>query len=412
MGGGVDSDSGAEGERKAETKLSHSCNPKRKLSSYTFNSMESSMESESVGVFNKLPISRDDLNSTVLSVSRESAIPKTSEGISTRAAPPWCSAKDFINILGILSISGPLIMVNALLPQFFIARGSQFSVYKNIIAFWYPNSPYGRTVVVKACHITLDADQVLDLASQDVKRQIHDMYLEVLALGHTHLRRHRNVVKLLGWAHDEGHNTMPILVMELAMGDLSTFLTRPDSHDWDIKHHLCLDMSAGLDALHQYGIIHADFKPQNVLIFQGQTDRVPFIAKLSDFGFSILDVKENNNVINITGWTEGWQAPEIDHYRDMRKPITTDLYRKADIYSFGLVAWSVFCFTGRPPSVTASPDTPACAISMFEAIIGIPNSLRQTCCLALEHILCYDSMARPESVGFLFYDSSDCCRLW
>lgn len=127
------------------------------------------------------------------------------------------------------------------------------------------------------------------------------------------------------------------------MGDLSTFLTRPNSHDWDIKHHLYLDMSARLDALHKQGIVHADFKPQNVLVFQEQTGRVPFIAKLSDFGFFISDVKENdNNAIYITGWTEGWQAPEIDHHRDVRKSITTEGYRKADIYSFGLVVWSAF----------------------------------------------------------------------
>lgn len=371
------------------------------------------MDSRSVGVFNELPVSGEELNSTVLSVPEISAIPKTSEGISTKAAPSWCSAKDFIDILGILSIPGPLNVTDHLQPDYFIARGGQFSVYENNLAFWNPSRPYGHPVVVKTCHITLDADQVLDLTSEDTKKQIHDMYLEVLALSHSHLRRHRNIVKLLGWAHELDYNTMPLLVMELAIGDLSTFLPRPESHDWNIKHHLCLDMSAGLDALHQYGIIHADFKPQNVLIFQEPNDRVPFIAKLSDFGFSTIDVKENsNNAISITGWTEGWQAPEIDHYRDTRTPITTENYRKADIYSFGLVVWSVFCVIGRPPSVTANSNAATSAISMFKAIIGIPNSLRQTCCLALERILCYDPVTRPESVGSLFCDNSDCYRLW
>lgn len=294
-------------------------------------------------------------------------------------------------------------MIEHLRPGLFIARGSQVSVYENNLAFWNPSRPWGHPVVVKTCHITLNTDQVLDLASHDTKKQIHDIYLEVLALSHAHLRRHRNIVKLLGWANNHDYNTMPLLVMERAMGDLSTFLARPDSHDWNIKHQLCLDMSAGLDVLHQHAIIHADFKPQNVLIFQEQTDRVPFNAKLSDFCFSTLDVKENNNNavnINITGWTEGWQAPEIDHYRDMRKPITTEGYRKADIYSFGLVMWSVFCFTGRPPSVTANSNAATSAINMFEAIKGISNSLRQTCCLALERILCFDPVTRPESVGF------------
>ena len=374
--------------------------------------MGSSIDSGSVGVFNEVVISRDELNSTNSSVSRKSAIPKTLGGISIKAAPPWFSASDFVDILGTLSIPGPLCVTDSLLPDSFIAKGGQFSVYKNSLAFYNPSRPYSYPVVVKRCHITFDADQVLDLASKDAKKQVHNLYLEVLALGHTHLKRHRNIVKLLGWARPSGYNTMPLLVMELAVGDLSTFLTCPDSQNWNTKHHLCLDMSAGLDALHQYGIIHADFKPQNVLIFEELKGRVPFIAKLSDFGFSALDVKENKNAVFITGWTEGWQAPEIDHYRDTGNPISAEGYRKADIYSFGLVLWSVFCFTGRPPCVTATATASKSAISMFEEIPGISNSLRQTCCLGLKHILCYDPVARPESIGSLLHDNSDCYWLW
>lgn len=365
-----------------------------------------------MGVFDNLIISRDDSNSKELSVAGTSTFPKTSEGISTTAAPLWGSIKEFIDILGILSIPGPLQLCNYLSPQHFIARGGQFNVYRNILSNknW---SPSLHPVVVKSCHLTIEPDQVLDLASQDTKKQIREMYLEVLALGHTHLRRHRNIVDLIGWAHSPGYNTMPLLVLELAVGDLSTFLTRPASHDWRIKHHLCLDMCAGLDALHEHGIVHADFKPQNVLIFQEQNNQVPFIAKLADFGFSTLDVKENdNNAVYITAWTERWQAPEINCYRNVRKPITTEGYRKADIYSCGLVIWSVFCFSGRPPIFTINSNAPTTAISMFEAIEEIPNSLRHTCCLALERVLCYDPVNRPERVGFLFHDNSDSYRLW
>lgn len=371
------------------------------------------MDSVSVGVFNDLLVSRDDFNSKDIFVAKKSTNPKTLEGISTTAAPLWSSVKEFVDILGTLSIPGPLSVTDKLLPYNFIGRGGQFSVYENSLVSWNPSSPWHHPVVVKSCHITMETDQVLDLASQNTKNQIRDMYLEVLALSHTHLRRHRNIAKLLGWAQAMSYNAMPLLVMELAVGDLSAFLTRPASHDWSIKHQLCLDMCAGLDALHEHGIVHADFKPQNVLIFQGQNYQTPFIAKLSDFGFSILDVKVNsNNAVNITGWTEGWQAPEINYYRDAGKPITTKAYRKADIYSFGLVVWSVFCYSGRPPLVTMNSNAPTSAISMLEAIENIPNSLRQTCCVALERVLCYDPVNRPESIEFLFHDNSDPYRHW
>lgn len=370
------------------------------------------MDSESVGVFDDLLISRNDFNSNDLPVAGTSTIPKTFEGISTTAAPLWGSIKEFIDTLGTLSIPGPLSLANFLTPDMFIARGGQFNVYRNVLANrdW---SPSIYPVVVKSCHLTVEPDQVLDLASQKTKKQIRDMYLEVLALGHTHLRRHRNIVDLIGWAHSPGYNTMPLLVLELAMGDLSTFLTLPASHDWSIKHHLCLDMCTGLDALHGHGIVHADFKPQNVLIFQEQNDQVPFIAKLADFGFATLDVKENNNnAVYITGWTEGWQAPEINYYRNLKKPITTEGYRKADIYSCGLVICSVFCCSGKPPFVTIDSNASTSAISMFGAIKEIPNSLRQICCLALDRVLCYDPVNRPERVGFLFHDNSDSYQLW
>lgn len=366
-----------------------------------------------MGVFNDLLVSRDDFNSKDIFVAKKVTIPKTFEGISTRAAPLWSSVKDFVDVLGTLSIPGPLIVTDQLTPHNFMGRGGQFSVYQNSLAGWNPSSPRHHPVAVKLCHITMETDQVLDLASQNTRNQIRDMYLEVLALSHTHLRRHRNIAKLLGWAHALAYNAMPLLVMELAVGDLSAFLARPASHDWNVKHQLCLDMCAGLDALHEHGIVHADFKPQNVLIFQGQNDQTPFVAKLSDFGFSILDVKENsNNAVNITGWTEGWQAPEIDYYRDAGKPITTEAYRKADIYSFGLVVWSVFCFSGRPPFVIMNLDAPTSAISMFGADKNIPNSLRQTCCVAFKRVLCYDPMNRPESIAFLFHDNSDPYRRW
>ena len=61
------------------------------------------------------------------------------------------------------------------------------------------------------------------------------------------------------------------------------------------------------------GIIHGDIKPDNLLVFETDSDGVNI--RLADFGFSSLFAGK----IAITG-THGWMAPEWHHRR-----FTTDV---------------------------------------------------------------------------------------
>ncbi|THZ20515.1 kinase-like protein [Aureobasidium pullulans] len=56
---------------------------------------------------------------------------------------------------------------------------------------------------------------------------------------------------------------------------------------WDVRHHIALDVAAGVEALHSSEIIHGDIKPAKVLTFRQDNPSVPFLAKLSDFGVCI-----------------------------------------------------------------------------------------------------------------------------
>ncbi|KAG8529914.1 uncharacterized protein KY384_005395 [Bacidia gigantensis] len=320
------------------------------------------------------------------------------------------SVKDFVRILKELSIPGPLNLISALNQSFFIASGRQFSVYRGEVAH-FAGRPQNHffNFAVKKCHFELQAHESLDLTNARTRRQIHDMYLEVHALGATALRGHRNIVELLGWAFEKDTTALPILVVELATGNLFSLLSGPDigSDHWTVKHHLCLDISNGLDAIHEVGIIHADLKPQNILIFQDSKLPVPYLAKLADFGLSAVEINAaSEKRVHISGFTKGWEAPEITRHRIDRRPITAQGYCKADIYSLGLVIWSLVCLNGKIPNIDLDFD------NSINANKDIPETFSRLVSNALQSLLKYEPRDRPSKATDLFHDESNAFNLW
>ncbi|KAJ0804007.1 putative protein kinase RLK-Pelle-CrRLK1L-1 family [Helianthus annuus] len=96
--------------------------------------------------------------------------------------------------------------------------------------------------------------------------------------------RHRNIVSLIGCCI---HEQEKILVYEyMSKGSLSDHLhKRGTSLSWIRRLNICLDAGRGLSYLHNnvavdYGVIHRDFKSENILLHESWT------AKVSDFGLS------------------------------------------------------------------------------------------------------------------------------
>lgn len=178
--------------------------------------------------------------------------------------------------------------------------------------------------------------------------QLHTLELEILTLCHSSIRNHRNIVKLLAWGFDFGNHhelefepLSPVLILEHANCSLSTFLndgkkTIPSP----VLQRIALDTVQGLSVLHASGVIHGDLKPDNVLIFPDEEGPFFCIAKLSDFGFSVMG---ESKIFN-TG-TPGWKAPELPSDGG----IETKMLFRCDYFSLGLLIFSIMLTHGDPP---------------------------------------------------------------
>jgi serine/threonine protein kinase len=209
-----------------------------------------------------------------------------------------------------------------------------------------PDRP--KYVVFKVAKVAFDKQ---GNPHQDHTTSLQSVLTEFHALLHPSLFKHPNVVDLLdiAWGsnpfnHDQ---RLPSLVLEYAdQGTLLDAVRRGDMSSTE-KRVLCHDTAAGLQALHDVGLIHGDVKADNVLLFSGKDRRV---AKLADFGFSLVEGFESDTIW--LGGTRPWQAPEVQR----AVPITEA--KHTDTYSFGLLVWYLtldgrdpfkrFCVSDRP----------------------------------------------------------------
>ena len=113
-----------------------------------------------------------------------------------------------------------------------------------------------------------------------------------------------------------------------------------------VKQILCLDIVRGLTALHGAGLVHGDIKAENVLVCSGANRK--FVAKLADFGFSVVEATETAEVW--IGGTNPWRAPET------KDAIEVKLLRHTDTYSLGLLIWLIY-LDGRSPFDLLIPPT-------------------------------------------------------
>lgn len=201
-------------------------------------------------------------------------------GFSFSGSPVAAAAGDLQSLLRVVrGLKVEQILFDRLEEVQPIGRGETFTVSECRLS--------ERVVAVKHVNIGNDAEKP---DSRLLRRRIRSVLREVSIMRHDPLASHPNIVKLLGFGWKMlGGSPFPYIVVEYGeYGSLRSYLATTTR--WHLKDKLVHagDVASGLMALHQVGIIHGDLKLDNVIVFYAWGRPSGGIAKLCDFGHSLL----------------------------------------------------------------------------------------------------------------------------
>src|SRR5216684_3336538 len=213
--------------------------------------------------------------------------------------------------------------------------------------------------------------------------------------------QHPNVVDVTDFGKsDEG---VFFLVMEYVEGEsLYQLLRREGTISVQRAHGLLRQISAGVEAAHDEGILHRDLKPANVFIVQRKkkdgTIAGDDIVKVGDFGLAKIISQSLSGLTSGSGpasrgilGTPEYMAPE-----QMQSGAVLDA--RADIYALGAMAYHML--GGRPPftgdimqifAQKLTQETPALSTLRSD----IPATVEKSVMHALEK----EADGRPRSVA-------------
>lgn len=299
-----------------------------------------------------------------------------------------------IRLLEDAKLPGPMLMMA---DRSSIGQGAQFAVYKQTLMMGKGLVAYD-VVAVKQPKFDFNwTNTGVDLSDDASKNNVKNVIIEVKALTTPALARHPNIVRLLSWSFDGDSWHRPItLILELGNSDLLELLAKVRGGAETISpsqlYTICSDVASGLDAIHDCEMIHGDLKPSNVLIFQ---DRNGLVAKLADFGLAVglgsLAQKEHKTRLH---GTPGWQAPEVERGHLM----AYEELQRADVYSFGLLAWSVILRDGMPPRRIPDEQIPEC-LSRHTQRLALSRDLNSVLTEVITEALQSEPERRPHRPG-------------
>ncbi|XP_074307853.1 uncharacterized protein LOC141642810 [Silene latifolia] len=152
--------------------------------------------------------------------------------------------------------------------------------------------------------------------------------------------RHRNIVKLLGYLHNE--NEVMMVYDYMPNGSLGRALHGskqcPKNNmlvDWVSRYNIAVGVAQGLAYLHHDchpSVIHRDVKSNNILLDEN------FEARIADFGLAKMMLNKDKTVSMVAG-SYGYIAPEYGY--------SLKIDEKSDIYSYGVVLLELI--TGMKP---------------------------------------------------------------
>lgn len=185
---------------------------------------------------------------------------------------------------------------------------------------------------------------------------------------------HPNIVNVYDVGDDNG---LYYIVMELIEGiTLKDYIVRKGKLSVKEATSIAIQVSLGLQAAHNRGIIHRDVKPQNIII------SVDGKVKLSDFG--IAKATNSNTITSNVMGSVHYSSPE-----QVRGGFSN---AKSDIYSLGVTLYEMV--TGRVPF--DGETTVAIAIKHLQEEIEAPSKYTPNLPFSLEQIILKCTQKSPD----------------
>ncbi|XP_040995882.1 serine/threonine-protein kinase STY46-like isoform X2 [Juglans microcarpa x Juglans regia] len=184
------------------------------------------------------------------------------------------------------------------------------------------------------------------LRSEHLNDALEDEFSQEVAI----LRevRHKNVVRFIGACTKPPH--LCIVTEYMPGGSLYDYLHK-NHNILELPQLLefAIDISMGMEYLHQNNIIHRDLKTANLLM---DTHNV---VKVADFG--VARFQNQGGVMTAETGTYRWMAPEVINHQPYNQ--------KADVFSFAIVLWELV--TAKVPYDSMTP---------LQAALGVRQGLR------------------------------------
>ncbi|TYI56200.1 hypothetical protein E1A91_D11G193100v1 [Gossypium mustelinum] len=188
--------------------------------------------------------------------------------------------------------------------------------------------------------------------------------------------RHKNVVQFIG-ACTRSPN-LCIVTEFMARGSIYDYLHKQRGvFKLPSLLKVAVDVSKGMNYLHQNNIIHRDLKTANLLMDENQ------VVKVADFG--VARVQSQSGVMTAETGTYRWMAPEVIEH----KPYD----HKADVFSFGISLWELL--TGELPYGLLTPLQAAVAVVQKSLRPTIPKHAHPRLRELLERCWLQDPSQRP-----------------
>lgn len=193
----------------------------------------------------------------------------------------------------------------------------------------------GMGQVYRGVHEMLDMPVAIKVLHDDTDQGLATRFLrEAKTMARV---RHPNVVQIFDCATLDG--CVPCIVMELLDGEaLDALLRRERAMDWLQVLDVATDVCAGLEAIHDAGILHRDLKPANIMV---SPDGGGLTAKIVDFGIAKATGPEQPR-LTATGvaiGTPAYMAPE--------QIVGGEVTAAADLYALGATLYEML--TGELP---------------------------------------------------------------